>query len=88
MTEASFGDAPRSGPFKGSVVVAFNEPITVGSILVPDGGIQVLAMKPDRTMPANKAEASASAADVNGIGKEEKNTGRRPCSTTSRKTRA
>ena len=35
--EATFGEAPRSGPLKGSVVLAFRHPIPVGSILIPDG---------------------------------------------------
>jgi hypothetical protein len=55
---AFFGDAPKNGPWRGSVVLAFKQPIPVGSILIPDGGIQVLAMKPDHKMPDSKGEVA------------------------------
>ncbi|MGD0089836.1 MAG: hypothetical protein ABSE73_07935 [Planctomycetota bacterium] len=68
--EASFGDAPKSGPLRGSVVLAFRHPIAFGSILVPDGAIQVLAMKPDRKMPDSKGDAAAPSAEAGKPGKD------------------
>ncbi len=69
--EASFGDAPTSGPLRGSVVLAFHRPVQVGSILIPDGAIKVLAMKPKYTMPTYKNEAQDNASTIDGLGKEE-----------------
>ena len=56
---ASFGDAPKTGPLKGSLVLSFRHPIIVGSILIPDGSIQVMALKPGRTVPDNKGDIAA-----------------------------
>lgn len=46
-TQAYFGDAAKSGDFAGSVVVVFKEPVGVGSVLVPDAGIKVYALRPE-----------------------------------------
>jgi sugar lactone lactonase YvrE len=60
-SSASFGPAPNTGLFRGSVVLAFSEPVPVGSVLVPDGGMTVLAMRPGKRMPTQAGEAAASA---------------------------
>ena len=46
-----FGDAPEFGPLGNSLMAAFKEAVTVGSVLVPDARIQVLALKPDAKIP-------------------------------------
>jgi hypothetical protein len=69
-TEASFGEAPKTGPYRGSVVLAFKHPIPFGSLLIPDGAIEVLAMKPDRKMPDSKGDAGAAGGDAAGVGKD------------------
>jgi len=58
---ASFGDAPKSGPLRGSVVLTFRQPVTIGSIVVPDGAITVMAMKPGKVMPDTKGDVTADA---------------------------
>jgi hypothetical protein len=63
---ASFGDAPKSGPLRGSVVLTFRHPVTIGSIVVPDGAITVMAMKPGKVMPDTKGDVSAEAAANSG----------------------
>ncbi len=68
--EASFGDAPKAGPLKGSVVLTFRQPVEVGSILVPDGTIQVMAMKPGHTMPDTKGDVKADTGDNSKLGKD------------------
>ena len=51
-TQAYFGDAPKQGPMVGQLVAAFHEPVTVGSILLPDRNIKVWALKPGAPMPS------------------------------------
>ncbi|MCY3023260.1 MAG: hypothetical protein NTW87_30145, partial [Planctomycetota bacterium] len=67
--EAYFGDAPKSGPWRGSVILAFKHPVPFGSIMIPDGAIQVSAMKPDRMMPDTKGDAGSADADPSKTGK-------------------
>lgn len=44
--QAWFGDAASDGELAGSVVVVFKNPVTVGSVLVPDAAIRVFALRP------------------------------------------
>ncbi len=69
-TNAWFGDAPSEGDLAGSVVVTFNEPITVGSVLVPDGAIRVFALKAGKT-PADYLDLKA-AGELQTDGKKDK----------------
>lgn len=55
--ESWFGDAPSAGANRGRLVAVFREPVTVGSILVPDGAVQVQVLKPG--VPARQAVSSA-----------------------------
>lgn len=56
---AFFGDAPTAGPNRGRLVAVFHEPVTVGSILIPDGAIKVQALKAG--VPVSRAVTAAEA---------------------------
>lgn len=51
-TQAYFGDAPTEGPMGGNLVAAFKKPVTIGSVLVPDGHTQVFALRPGAPLPS------------------------------------
>ncbi len=40
-----YGEAPKNGPYKNTLTVVYTTPITIGSVLVPDGTIKVYALK-------------------------------------------
>ena len=45
-----YGDAPAAGKLAGSLIMALKEEVTVGTIIIPDGGIKVFALKPGKKM--------------------------------------
>jgi len=49
--QAYFGDAPENGALAGTLTAAFKEPITLGSLLLSDGGAKVYALKPGAKLP-------------------------------------
>ncbi len=55
--EAYFGNAPTEGANRGRLVATFRRPVTIGSILIPDGAIKVQVLKPN--VPVTKAVGSA-----------------------------
>lgn len=64
-SDAFFGDAPENGPFGGMVTVAFKKPVTLGSLMIPDAGIKVFALKPG-TKLSDDAPADAGPDDPGG----------------------
>ena len=46
----SFGDAPTAGRLAGSLIMALKQEVTIGTIIIPDGGIKVWALKPGKKM--------------------------------------
>ena len=61
-TAARVGPAAEKGPTAHAIVLAFQKELPVGSVMVPDGGLRVWALRPGKTLPAgfrNKGPASA-----------------------------
>lgn len=53
-TQAYFGDAPAEGPLSGQLIVAFKQPTSVGSVLLPDARTEVYALKPGAPLPSDE----------------------------------
>lgn len=62
----SFGEAPTTGSQAGMLTVAFNAPVPVGSLVIPDGAVAVYALKPGKEIP--DSEATLDPADVDPLG--------------------
>ena len=67
-TDVWFGDAPQLGPLGNSLMTAFTGAVTVGTVLVADARIQVLALKPGATLPDPLNSMEAKDPDVFGGG--------------------
>lgn len=52
-TQAYFGDAAQTGPMTNNLIAAFKRPVTIGSVLVPDGNIKVFVLKPGAPLPSD-----------------------------------
>ncbi len=49
-----FGDAPTEGPLAGQLIVAFKQPASIGSVLLPDARTTVYALKPGAPLPSDE----------------------------------
>lgn len=67
-TQAYFGDAPTDGPLAGMVTVAFNKPVAVGSVVVPDANVKVFALKPGEKLPDEEPNMEGKDPDLLGNG--------------------
>lgn len=50
-TQAYFGDAAEVGPLVGTLTVVLSKPVALGSVVLPDAGIKVYALKPGAKLP-------------------------------------
>lgn len=71
-TVASFGPAPTKGPLANTLLLALHREVPVGGIIVPDGDIQVWALRPGKALPA-AFKPTGPALDVIANGKKSNN---------------
>lgn len=68
-TSAYFGDAVKSGPLAGTLLLALKKEVPVGSVLLPDGRMRVYALGAGKKLPAEFSPHSGPSAE--GIDPEE-----------------
>ncbi|WP_439631054.1 hypothetical protein [Gemmata sp.] len=59
-TAAAFGPAPTKGPLANTLVLALTREVPVGGVVVPDGDVEVWALRQGKALPAAFKEAAAS----------------------------